>query len=307
MNKFVDRNTQFPNRKILDIKSVTRNNVGEIETLCVEEIRAEGEIYQEGTPLNASTMNRIIEEVTKEEVNKKFEEGSNEVRQLIEEEKENIVENIVPQLIRKERDRLLELFYSTSQIIELDKSKIELPSSPYFDFELPKKGLLDTSFEWGVKAGTGITIEDYRAIVKRNETNQNVTLELTATNKEEVEYEEFHILVPSIQYAPNCIESSLTFSVLADGSSSSIDTTTIEVEENLCLVIENEYEYLFEVQADVDTNNMLTIQVLGKANLEACGISQFNFTVRVDNKITGLTHQIIHGVVEYIGSIYPED
>lgn len=339
MNKFIDRNTQYPNRKILDVKSVTRNDIGEIKTIYVEEIRNEGEIYEEGTPLNANTINHIIQEVTNEEVRKKFEENNglidrkireekesivnnivpqiireerenlvnNIVPQIIRKERENIVSNIVPQIIREEREKMLQMFFSNNQIIELDKSKIEIPSTAYFNFELQEKGVLGTIFEWTAKSGTGITIKDRMAIVKRSKTNQNVTLKLKATNKEETEYEEFNILVPSIQYIDNYKESTKTFSILADGSSSSIFTTTIEVEENVCPVIENEYENIFEVQASINKDNILTITVFGKANPGECGISEFCFKVRVDNKTTGLTHHVINGIVEFIESIYPED
>lgn len=307
MNKFVNRNTEFPNRKILDVKSVIRNDIGEIKEIHVEEMRDEGQIYQEGTPLNAEVMNQIIQEVAKEEVRQKIEENNDAVEQTIHIEKENIVKNIIPQMIREERDKIFQLFFTNEQIIELDKSKIGVPTTAYFNFRLPEEGVLGTTFEWKVQSGTGITIKDGIAVVERTRADQRVTLTLTATNKEEVVEEEILVFVPAIQYATDYKESTETFSILADGSSTSISSITTQIEENSCVVIENEYDDLFEVQTSIDRDNILTISVFVGANLVDCGISEFCFTVRVDDQTTGLTHQIIHGIVECIESIYPAD
>ena len=59
MNKFENRDTQYPNRKELIIKNIEYEDNGELSKLLVDVERQEGEVYQEGTPLNAQTLNGI--------------------------------------------------------------------------------------------------------------------------------------------------------------------------------------------------------------------------------------------------------
>ena len=59
MNKFENRDTQYPIRKELIIKNIEYEDNGELSKLLVDVERQEGEVYQEGTPLNAQTLNGI--------------------------------------------------------------------------------------------------------------------------------------------------------------------------------------------------------------------------------------------------------
>ena len=58
---FINRGVEFPNKKKLIIKEVSRDNDGEIESLVVEEEREEGIVYVAGTALEASTLQEIIQ------------------------------------------------------------------------------------------------------------------------------------------------------------------------------------------------------------------------------------------------------
>ena len=58
---FINRGVEFPNKKKLIIKEVSRDNDGEIESLVVEEEREEGIVYEAGTALEASTLQEIIQ------------------------------------------------------------------------------------------------------------------------------------------------------------------------------------------------------------------------------------------------------
>lgn len=63
MNKFVDRDVQYPNRKKLKVQDIIYDDNGEIYEIIVDEERTEGEVYEVGTPLKASNLNAIVEEI----------------------------------------------------------------------------------------------------------------------------------------------------------------------------------------------------------------------------------------------------
>lgn len=69
MSKFENRESSTLNYKILDVKSVERDESGEIISMEVEVIRndtpKEG---KEGTPLNAESLNEIIKQMIKDEI-----------------------------------------------------------------------------------------------------------------------------------------------------------------------------------------------------------------------------------------------
>lgn len=61
MSEFIDRVSSTLNHKILDVKSVERDESGEIISMEVEVIRNDEEgLTQEGTHLNAATLNGTI-------------------------------------------------------------------------------------------------------------------------------------------------------------------------------------------------------------------------------------------------------
>ena len=60
---FINRNVEYPNKKKLTVVEVNRGYDGEIESLVVEEERQEEDVYEEGTPIEASALRTVIMEI----------------------------------------------------------------------------------------------------------------------------------------------------------------------------------------------------------------------------------------------------
>lgn len=304
MNKFKNRDTQYPNRKELIIKNIEYEDNGEISKLLVNVEREEGEVYQEGTPLNAENLNTIIQEMIEEDREYTL---NHSVKKMIKEDRDYTLAHSVKEMIEEEKNKTLQFLCTATQKLKLDQSKIEIPSPAFFDFQLPQQGYFGTTFSWSVVSGTGITIQNGVALVNRTEVDQSVTLKLTLTNEEVSENTTFDISVPKEEYASTCEEISQTFHVFPDGSSASIDSQTIQVAENSDILIKNEYSDLLTVTTTINPENELTITVTCFELPVDCGISTFDFWVKVGNQTTGQYTKLIHCIVEILGSIYPED
>lgn len=172
---------------------------------------------------------------------------------------------------------------------------------------MPHQGYFGTTFTWSVVSGTGITIQNGVAQVNRTEVDQSIVLKLTLTNNEVSENTTFDICVPKEEYASHCEEMNLTFHVLPDGSSASIASQMIQVEENSNITIDNEYSDLLTVTTRINSENELTITVACFGLPVDCGISAFDFWIRVGNRTTGQYTKLIRCNVEILGSMYPED
>ena len=123
-----DRNTEFPNRRRLEVEEIEYNENGEIEVLLVEVKRDEGEVYEEGTQINATNLDLIIR---------------SKVTEILSMSDEERVE------------------YDASKIeLEVDVEAITQ------DFPLPTKGINGSSIVWSVE-GEGIEIEENIAKVNR--------------------------------------------------------------------------------------------------------------------------------------------
>ena len=129
-----DRNTEFPNRRRLEVEEIEYNENGEIEVLLVEVKRDEGEVYEEGTQINATNLDLIIR---------------SKVTEILSMSDEERVE------------------YDASKIeLEVDVEAITQ------DFPLPTKGINGSSIVWSVE-GEGIEIEENIAKVNRKLYEQN--------------------------------------------------------------------------------------------------------------------------------------
>ncbi|MGM9899032.1 MAG: hypothetical protein ACI32E_00455, partial [Bacilli bacterium] len=84
-----------------------------------------GEIYEIGTPLNASSLTEIIED-----------------------------------LIEESRLTFLDSILTDEEKVKLDIRKSALPSVVFTDFELPSKGYLGSNIIWNVSSGSAIYIDD---------------------------------------------------------------------------------------------------------------------------------------------------
>ncbi|MBQ8292404.1 MAG: hypothetical protein IJX78_01200 [Bacilli bacterium] len=81
--EFKNRNSSKTNHRILNVLNVSRNDIGEIEELIVSVERCDdviadennSEVENEGTKLEAETLNEIIREMILEIKNKSVETG----------------------------------------------------------------------------------------------------------------------------------------------------------------------------------------------------------------------------------------
>ena len=153
-----DRNTEFPNRRRLEVEEIEYNENGEIEVLLVEVKRDEGEVYEEGTQINATNLDLIIR---------------SKVTEILSMSDEERVE------------------YDASKIeleLEVDVEAITQ------DFSLPTKGINGSSIVWSVE-GEGIEIEENIARVNRKLYEQNPLLKARVSYGSAETIQVFHVTV----------------------------------------------------------------------------------------------------------------
>lgn len=159
MNEFKDRVSSTLNHKILDVKSVERDETGEITSMKVEVIRNDEEgLTQEGTPLNAEGL-------------------SNAVKSMI-----NDVVSLLP--------------LSDEFIVKVDKMYLKIPNEVVSNFELPLVGDYGSVIEWQTSDTDVIQIKDSFAEVTRYLTTKSCTLTATVRKGNYEETKTFMITVP---------------------------------------------------------------------------------------------------------------
>lgn len=272
MSEFIDRKSSNINKKILDVEKVELDETGTITRLYVKEYRNDDPVKTDGTPLNAESLNKIISE-----------------------------------MIIDERNMIINNLLTTEEKLNLDKRNINLPTSTFLDIELQESGYFGSSFSWSILSGTGMTIKDNLAIVKRTSQKQNVVLRVEIKNESVIEFKDFTITIPAFEYDSNHKEIFTDFNIFPDGSSASIDSRTIKIEENSIAMLENEYSDLFSTRTTIDGNNNLTITVSAGSFPDDGGVNEYNFKVIVYDKLTGKTKQTIYCTVNFLESLYPED
>lgn len=159
-----DRNTEFPNRRRLEVEEIEYNENGEIEVLLVEVKRDEGEVYEEGTQINATNLDLIIR---------------SKVTEILSMSDEERVE------------------YDASKIeLEVDVEAITQ------DFSLPTKGINGSSIVWSVE-GEGIEIEENIAKVNRKLYEQNPLLKARVSYGSAETIQVFHVTVLLREMTPS--------------------------------------------------------------------------------------------------------
>lgn len=157
MNEFIDRNTQYPNRKILNIKNIEYDNNGEISKLLVDAERSEGEVYQEGTALKSENLNTIIRNIANE---------------------------------------CISIYHmSEAEKVAFDKSNLNISTQVQSNFSLPQTGKAGTIIVWNVISGTGITISGNTAIVTKGLVIQNACLRATISCGNANDTKDFNITI----------------------------------------------------------------------------------------------------------------
>ncbi len=163
MNKFTDRDVQYPNRKKLTVVETIKNYNDEIEELIVDEERCEGNVVTEGTQLKADALNQIIQNMINTEINS------------------------IP--------------LTDSQKLQSDLNTLNIQTKIKNSLDLPVTWHRLSSISWHVKSGSGITITDNIAEITQNEFIQNAIIVATVTNGSEVGTKEFEIEIDHIPFS----------------------------------------------------------------------------------------------------------
>lgn len=265
MNEFKDRISSTINHKILNVKNVERDESGEIISMEVEVIRNDEEgLTQEGTPLNAESLNNIINEM------------------------------IVNQIIN---------FMDVDQSIYIDRRDLTLNDEYCMDFSLETVGKCGSSISWNIKSGTGIEIEGNIAKVSLRNFIQTVILQAVIEKEGKVLTKDFTVnLVNHYQTVER------TLSVFPDGSSASVASFYETIDEDVDVIVENDYPNMMNVyyQVNLADNNVYVSTMVGSAPSDG-GVIEYGFTVILNSKTTGLTIKKINCSIEILDSITPED
>ena len=170
MNEFKDRVSSTLNNKILDVKSVERDESGEIISMEVEIIRNDSEgLTQEGTPLNAESLNEIINEMIHDQIYKSDEDKVNE-----------------------------------------DKEKLTIALFVTDNFTLPLLGYNHSNITWVVESGEeSISVAFGGAIIVKRNQNTEVSLRAIISNGEATTSKLFNVtilaegsIVPPTDFSP---------------------------------------------------------------------------------------------------------
>lgn len=272
MSKFENRESSTLNYKILDVKSVERDESGEIISMEVEVIRndtpKEG---KEGTPLNAESLNTIIKEMINEAIG-----------------------------------NTMDYVFTTNEKLYKDLKNISLPEKTIVNFELPQVGELKTIFQWSVPANSGIEIENSIAKIQRKNEEQIVTLTVVASNGEDEDTKEFVIIVPGVNIPEDVETENHSVSVFPDGSSAGVRTIYTTAKDNSVFVVENEYSEYFSVTPVRQGDQVCITIYAGTCPLEG-GTGEVTCRVRVDDATDGVTSKLINITVEFTDSVEGED
>ena len=265
MNEFKDRISSTLNHKILDVKSVERDESGEIISMEVEVIRNDEEgLTQEGTPLNAESLNQVINEM------------------------------IVTQIVN---------FMDVDQSIYIDKRDLKLNEEYSDDFPLETTGKCGSSITWNVVSGTGIEIEGNVAKVTLQNYKPTVVLRAVIEKEGETLTKDFTIdLVNHYQTVER------TLSIFPDGSSAMVASFYESINEDVDVVVENEYPNMMSVYYKVNLTdmNVYISTMVGSAPTDG-GVTEYGFAVLLNSKVTGLTIKKVNCKINFLDSITPDD
>lgn len=270
MSEFKDRQAPNLNRKkyIIEDDTIERNECGEIVSFVAEEIRYDTPyLNNEGTPLNAETLTKIINDMIDIKIND-----------------------------------TIDLVLSNKDKLNFDLNKIYLPSETIKNFELPLKGYLNTIYSWSILSGNAIEINGNLAIIKRSANTQVVELELNAQNGDQKLNKTYLVNIPG-----NNVEVvERTFYALPNGSSSAKLVESFSINSNSTIHIENDYPNNILVDYNIKDNTLnMSIIVAGYINDGA--IKEVTVSIRVDDATTGITSKIINIKIEIIDSVEGED
>ena len=267
MKNFINQNTEYQTRKLLDVIEVTKNESGEIESILVDENSELGEIYEIGTPLNASSLTEIIED-------------------LIEESRKSFLNSIL----------------TDEEKIALDIRKSTLPVVALNDFELPSKGYLGSNITWNVSSGSAIYIDDGIARVVRSTVEKIVTITQTVSLNEVSETKTYTLTVPVMDEVRSVDKE---FIVLTDGSVVGVSSFFGHVVDNSVITLENNNTFINITTSIVD--NVLTAEVSCTSLPEDVETCEFTRKLFIKNTETDEVYEQINVIIDTYQSVYPND
>lgn len=158
MMQFENRTGKNLNRKKLKILSVARNGAGELEELLVDIERADEEVTNEGSKIDAELMN-----------------------------------NLINNMVTEKTKEILTGLFTDDQKVKFDLEKVEIPSEISKKVMLSDKGYFDTNYNWSVKKGENILIHN-NELINRNITDkaEQAVILLEAKNNNIMVQKEFN-------------------------------------------------------------------------------------------------------------------
>lgn len=155
MNKFKNRNAQYPNRRKLNIKNIGYKENGDISELLVDVERSEGYIYEEGTELSSEKLETIVRNIVNDCANDCIENFINTKNNEIKE----FIENICEKKIK---------YHYYLQKAKSNLEGVQLMEEVTEDFILPSKGREGYLITWESLYPSLITIDGNVARVTRD-------------------------------------------------------------------------------------------------------------------------------------------
>lgn len=157
MSNFKNRNVEYPNRKRVTIQKIEYDNNGEIIELIADLEREEGKVNEEGTALNAESLNEVIQNMIDKEIN---------TLTLTDEEK-----------------------------VKSDLATLSISKEVTNSLTLPLTWRRGCEIIWEVVSGDGITIANNIASVTQKNTVQTATIKATITSGNYSESKTFDITI----------------------------------------------------------------------------------------------------------------
>lgn len=160
MSDFTDRKGIKLNKKLITIEGIMINNEGEITTLYVNEENDDDVFVEdEGTKLEADTLNKVVSNLIKREIGN------------------TIVNN--------------------DKVLSQDKNDFTLPAKIKKDLLLPNNASYGSKIIWSLESGDAI-LSDYLLKIEQGELNKTITLKATFVYKGLVDTKLFNVIVEAL-------------------------------------------------------------------------------------------------------------
>ena len=268
MKNFINQNTEYSKRKLLEVIDVTKNETGEIDSLLVDENSELGEIYEMGTPLNAISLTEIIED-----------------------------------LIEESRISFLDSILTDEEKVKIDIRKSALPCVVLSDFELPSKGYLGSNITWNVSSGSAIYIEDGIGRVIRSTVEKTVTITQTVSLNEVSETITHTLTVPVMDEVKNVNK---YFIAYVYGESSTSNYMVEHIVDGSVVEVVNQNSFI-NVYSSINNNNILNVEIYCAGLPDGIDTSEFALQIKIKNTETDEVYEQINVIINTYQSVYPND